>query len=513
MQFLSQSYAALLTKLNAICQLKRCQSILSYDQMVFMPKNSQTASERGAQLSALAELIHEKSTDKEIMNLIQQAKKDLLALEDNGTTTSLEDEARVLEIETKSFLELERVPASLAAKRAALSSKAHQAWATARTNNDFPSFEPVLKDCFQTAMEIADAKRGGEETTLYNQMLEEYETGMPVERIDEIFQRIQESLVPLISKVLASPYKPCTKPLHGHFPVEKQKEMGQKIVKAIGFHEDFGRIDVSVHPFTSSSSTYDVRITSRFSENEWKEGLIGTIHEAGHAIYEQNLKPSVLQIDSALSMGTHESQSLFWERHIGKSKEFWQWATPLLKASFEEEFESYSPEDFYEAINGVSPGFIRVEADELTYPLHVIVRYHIEKDVVDGKLDVKDIPKRWNDDMASFLNVVVPSDTLGCLQDVHWSAMAIGYFPTYLIGSSTAAQLAHYCAKDIPDMKELVAKGEFSTIREWLTDKVHCHGMRYKSLDDLLEAQLGEKLNPQYFIDYITDKYTTIYRC
>ena len=227
------------------------------------------------------------------------------------------------------------------------------------------------------------------------------------------------------------------------------------------------------------------------------------------AIYEQNLKPSALRIDSALSMGTHESQSLFWERHVGKSKEFWKWATPILKEAFED--FNYNPEEVYAAVNSVSRGFIRVEADELTYPLHVILRYQIEKDVVEGKLDVKDIPKRWNEDMKSLLDVDVPSDTLGCLQDVHWSALAIGYFPTYLIGSSTAAQLAHYCRKDIPEMNELVEKGEFSKIREWLTDKIHRHGMRYESLDKLLEAQVGEKLNPKYFIDYITEKYMDIY--
>jgi Zn-dependent M32 family carboxypeptidase len=211
-------------------------------------------------------------------------------------------------------------------------------------------------------------------------------------------------------------------------------------------------------------------------------------------------------------MGAHESQSLFWERHVGKSKEFWQYATPILRDAFGEHFSSYSPNDIYEAINSVNPGLIRVEADELTYPLHVILRYRIEKDIVDGTFDVMDIPQRWKEDMASFLQVDVPNDKMGCLQDVHWSALAIGYFPTYLLGSSTAAQLEYYCRKDIPEMSQLIEKGEFSKIREWLTEKIHRHGRRYKSLDELLEAQLGEKLNPQYFIDYLIKKYTDIYK-
>jgi carboxypeptidase Taq len=290
MKFVSDSYASLLTKLNAICQLKRCQSVLTYDQMVFMPKNPQTAAERGAQLSALAGLIHEKSTDKDILRLIEKSMEDLqqAKIDNNKDTTCTDllfsDESRVLELERKTFWEMERVPTALAEKRAALSAKAHQVWATARQKDDFPLFAPVLSECFQTSKELAVAKRGDDETkTLYNQMLDEFEPGMAVDRIDEIFQQIRDALVPFISKVLSSPYKPSTKLLKdGKFPIEKQKEVGKKIVEAMGFKEEFGRIDVSVHPFTSSSSPYDVRITSRFSEDEWKEGLTATIHEAGH---------------------------------------------------------------------------------------------------------------------------------------------------------------------------------------------------------------------------------------
>jgi carboxypeptidase Taq len=296
MKLVSDSYATLVTKLNAICQLKRCQSVLNYDQMVFMPKNPQTAAERGAQLSALAGLIHEKSTDKEILRLIEKSMEDLQQAKienkvNNGNTCTADllfsDESRVLELEAKTFLEMERVPAALAEKRAALSAKAHQVWATARQNDDFSSFAPVLSECFQTSKELAIAKRGDDETkTLYNQMLDEFEPGMAVDRIDEIFQQIRDALVPFISKVLSSPYKPSTNSLRdSKFPIEKQKEVGKKIVEAMGFKEEFGRMDVSVHPFTSSSSPYDVRITSRFSEDEWKDGLTATIHEAGHGTY------------------------------------------------------------------------------------------------------------------------------------------------------------------------------------------------------------------------------------
>jgi carboxypeptidase Taq len=268
---------------------------------------------------------------------------------------------------------------------------------------------------------------------------------------------------------------------------------------------------VSVHPFTTSFGSADVRITSRFSDKEWYQGLAGTIHEGGHAMYEQNLGSSGLEIDEFLSMGTHESQSLFWERHVGLSRPFWNYATPLLQKAFGE--FSFSSEEVYGAVNAVTPSLIRVEADELTYPLHVILRYQLERDVVEGRLDVSDIPQRWKDSMKELLNVDVPNDTNGCLQDVHWSGLAIGYFPTYLIGSATAAQLAHYCRKDIPDFDEKVEGGEFAEIKEWLTSKIHRHGRRYKSLDELLQAQVGEPLNPKYFIQYLTDKYTELYKC
>ena len=319
----------------------------------------------------------------------------------------------------------------------------------------------------------------------------------------------------MIANILDSGGAPSTDPLRAgkdadEFPIEQQKELSRRIVTAIGFNETIGRIDVSVHPFTTSFSPNDVRITSRFRDDEWYQGLAGTIHEGGHAIYEQQLPSSALSIDTALSMGTHESQSLFWERHVGLSKPFWKWATPQLQELFDD-FE-YSAEEVYGAVNAVSRSLIRVEADELTYPLHVILRYNIEKDVIQGNLDVKEIPTRWNKDMKNLLNVDVPSDDVGCLQDVHWSGLAFGYFPTYLIGSATAAQLAHYCRVDFPDMDHKMERGEFADIREWLSNKVHSHGRRYKSLDAMLEDQLGEKLNPKYFIEYLTEKYSDLYQ-
>lgn len=508
----SPAYRALLSKLQTITQLERVKSVLNYDQLVFMPPDASV--DRGAQMSALAALIHEKTTDQDLQQVMQAAAEELAAIdsvENDNSHSSIKDAKRLLELELQKLQENQRLSPQLAAKVAELGSAAYTAWVQAKTQNDFANFAPVLKECFETSMEVSRAKKGDKDITLYTQMLDEYEMGMSQTRIDDIFSEVQAALVPLIANVLASNHKPSTDPLHGTFDIDSQKALCEDIVTKMGYDKKSGRIDVSVHPFTTSFSPNDVRITSRYRMDEWYQGMAAMIHESGHAMYEQNLGNSATSIDTALSMGTHESQSLFWERHVGLGLPFWKWATPLLQDKFPDQFAGTSPEDIYGAVNAVSPSLIRVEADELTYPLHVIMRYGIEKDVIGGNLEVQDIPDRWKQDMKSMLDVDVPDDTRGCLQDIHWASLAFGYFPTYLIGSVTAAQLAHYCRKDLP-MDELIEKGEFSEIKQWLTAKIHRHGKRYQSLDALLEDEIGERLNPKYFIQYLQDKYTDLYK-
>ena len=508
-----------------------------------MAQSDRASLARGKQMAVLATITHEKSTDTEIGTLIDKAMEDLNELSSSTSSSSCDEEAinngkdggggnvkisneelttakRILELEKAEYTKRVCIPSELAGRKAKLEAAANQAWVQARENNDFHSFAPALKDCFDTAAEIASLQRGNDENkkSLYSQMLDEFEMGMPAERIDVLFDEVQSALVPFIAKIRSSAgNQPSLAPLSGRkFNIDAQKEACRTIVNSIGFDEGHGRIDVSVHPFTMSLSGSDVRITSRFTDDGWYQGLMGTIHEGGHAMYEQNLQDSDLTVDTALSMGVHESQSLFWERHVGKSKAFYKWAQPILKDAFEKDGQedfSFSAEELYAAVNAVDfTNLIRVEADELTYPLHVILRYNIERDVVSGDLDVNDIPKRWNADMKKLLDIDVPDDTRGCLQDIHWSFLAIGYFPTYLIGALMAAQLAHYCEQDIPDMNAKIEHGEFEEIRKWLTSKIHKHGKRYKSLDDMLVSQIGEPLNTKYFIDNLTKKYTELYK-
>jgi carboxypeptidase Taq len=498
------AYEQLTAKLRAISSLQQCQALLNYDRMVFMPHAPEAAQARGAQLSALASVVHEKTTDKALMQLLEAAEKDVP--KDDVYAP------RLLELTRKTLEETARVPAELAARKAEHGALAHGAWAKARESEDFASFVPALTTCFEIAKEEASAQRIDDSLTLYDQMLDHFETGMKMERINEVFGEIETALVPLLERVRKSESKPSTAPLEGTFDIDVQKKICKEVVSQLGFDESRGRIDVAVHPFTSSASPADVRITSRFSDNEWQMGLLATIHEGGHAMYEQSLGKSGLEIDQALSMGMHESQSLFWERMVGKSLSFWKWVTPKLNEAFDS-FE-YTPEQLYGAVNAIKPdNCIRVDADELTYPLHVLLRYRLEKEIIAGTLEVEEIPAKWNALMKELLGVDVPNDSQGCLQDIHWSAFAIGYFATYLLGSSTAAQLAFYCEKDIPDMYHLIETGQFQPLKAWLNDKVHKHGKRYKSLDELLEAQVGERLNPKYFIDYLEAKYSKLYNC
>jgi carboxypeptidase Taq len=418
-----KSYDELVNILQGITHLSNVEAVLGYDQMVFMPQTDDAASERGKQSAALAAVIHEKSIDPKIGDLLAE-------IEAQQDGSSSDDHRRVVELARKAYDKKVKIPTSLASQRASLSSEAYNVWAKARAADDFSQFEDILGQGIAVAKETTakiqteEDKQAGK--SLYATMLDDFEVGMDPVRIDSIFQEIQDALVPLIAKVLGDDATaPNTDPLQGNFPIDQQEALSKQLVRAIGFDDTRGRIDVSVHPFSSGISKHDVRITSRFRTDEWYQGLAGSMHEGGHAMYEQNVGGSGLPIDSALSMGMHESQSLFWERHVGLSKPFWKYATPIVQ---EHLGLSNTEEELYAAVNAAKRSLIRVEADELTYPLHVILRYNIERDFVEGRLEVKDIPNKWNEGLKAFLNVDVPSDAQGCLQDVHWSMLVYGYF-------------------------------------------------------------------------------------
>jgi carboxypeptidase Taq len=410
-----------------------------------------------------------------------------------------------------------KVPKELIEKSSKLSSDAYHIWVDARKNNEWNKFAPFLRQWLDLRKQISQYITPSS-SNLYNTCIDEYEPGLNCERIDQIFSLVKENLIPLIQKierakdngrVIDNKFLTSSE---GLFDVTKQEQLSRSIAAQIGFDFQSGRLDVSVHPFTISPTPgYDVRITTRYSPNEFFQGLAATIHEAGHALYEANLpsgEHANLPISNALSMGVHESQSLFWERHVALSKTFFKKHWGEIKHTFPHLSDSITYNDMYLAANTVRPIFIRTESDEVTYPLHVILRYEIEKGLFDGSISVDELPMVWNNKMREYLGICPPTDSEGVLQDVHWTSGSFGYFPTYLLGSIMAAQLA---AK-LPNFERLLEASDYKQIKNYLTEKIHKRGSVDLNADKLLEYATGEPLNPKYFIDYLTKKYSEIYQ-
>ena len=498
------AFDQLASKLQQITRLQRLSAIANWDQLVMMPDSEANHAERGAQLAALASVIHSQATSEDMGLLIDQAKAE-------GTPPDARD-AAVLREAARDYERQKMLSAELAERQAALSSEAYGVWAKAREANDFEAFAPTLAKCFATAREVAECRSPGGDA--YDESLQEFERGMSGDRIDGIFAAARERLAPLLRACLDSPTQPSTAPLRSTdgaapFPVEKQRELSSTIVGALGLAMQSNcRLDLSVHPFSTSFGPGDVRITTRFDTNEWYQGLAGSIHEAGHSMYEAGLRPSALPVDRAVSMGVHESQSLFWERHIGLSRPFWSWAGPQVRESLG---VTASDDELYAACNAVSPeSLIRVEADELSYPMHVILRFEIERALLRGELEVADVPAKWNAAMSELLGATPPpTHRAACRTCTGRRSRSATSF--VLLGAMMAAQLDHHARLALPDMDDLIARGEFAPILAWLREKVHDKGVVHPSMDELLLSAVGEPLEPRYFIEHLERKYSALY--
>ena len=460
------------------------------------------ADSRAKQMGVLAGIIHEKSTDPAIGELLDN-------LNQENSFNSFErcyiDEARRdYEMETK-------VPKSLVMELAELSSKGHQVWVKARSENRFSDFAPVLSQLIELKKRWAEYVSPN--LHAYDANIDVYERGMKTDDITPVFERLKSELIPLIREIQASDYKPDSAFLSGDFSVDKQEALGRAISEEMGFAFDRGRMDVSVHPFCGGSHPTDVRITTRYRTDNFIESLYAVIHETGHGLYEQGRMKEGrdLPASEALTMGVHESQSLFWERMIAQNRPFCKRYFPLITKTFPENFNGVSVDQFYEAVNTSQPSFIRVEADEVTYPMHVILRYEIEKGLFDGSIEVKTLPELWNSKMKEYLGVEPPTDTLGVLQDTHWSGGAFGYFPSYTLGAIYASQFYQTLIDEKPDLGKEIESGNLATIREWLNQKIHQKG-RLLSVPELIKEVTGDNLNPTVFLNYVKTKYRTIYR-
>jgi len=478
-------------------------SILNWDMRTKAPRKG---------MDARSELIGVLSGEHFKLSTSAELEEHLQALSEPATYASLDPvtQAMVREVK-KEYERSKKLPADRFQEFVVLTAQAGTVWEDARATNDFALFRPYLEKIVQFTLEFIDY--WGHEGNKYDTLLDMYEPGMKSAQLDTIFATLREKTVGLVAAIAQSPNKPDTSFLTKAFDEGEQEAFSRFILEKIGYDFQAGRLDRSVHPFCTSFAPGDVRITTRFDPNDFRVALFGCIHEAGHAIYEQNIHPDLqgTPLCDGTSMGIHESQSRFWENMVGRSKRFWTHFYPELLKRFPVQFAGVNVEQFYRAVNQVTPSLIRVEADELTYNLHIMIRYEIEKGLIDQTIEVGDLPAIWNSKMQEYLGIVPPNDKEGVLQDVHWSGGSFGYFPTYSLGNVYAAQIAHTMQQQIKDYDQLVENGEFAPIREWLKEKIHQHG-KLKSPGELLQDITGESTNATYLMNYLENKYKEIYQ-
>lgn len=499
---MGQHLDALKAHLAEIVNLEHAAAVLAWDQQTYMPPGGTEA--RAAQLQTLSRIRHEMFVSDTTARLLQNA-----ALEIDGSDYD-SDEASLIRVVRQDYEELIKVPAELVAEIAKETALAHEVWAQARANNDFRSFEPSLQKIIELTVRLAESL--GYEDHPYDALLNQYERGITTQRVSEIFDGHRDELIRLIADITANADRVSDDVLHQEFDIEKQRAFGLEIVKAYGYDLNRGRQDEAVHPFCTNFSRNDVRITTRFRPDWLNPALFGTMHEAGHAMYEQGVAESLegTPLGTDTSLGVHESQSRMWENIVGRSKGFWSWALPRLQEVFPDQLANVDLDTFYRAINKVQRSFIRVEADEATYNLHIMLRFELEKDLVSGKLPVANLPKEWNDRFEAYFGIAPPTDTLGVLQDVHWSSGLIGYFPTYALGNLLSVQYYNQAVKDRPSIPDDIASGRFDTLRTWLNENIHRHGRKFTS-DELTRRVTGESIQSRDYIAYLKAKYSEVY--
>ncbi len=482
-----------------IMRLKYIFNVLDYDQQVFMPKGSVKG--RAEQRALIQGLIHDKIISKKTLDLINSVEKE--------TNLNLIDSA-ILREAKREYEQAIKLPNELVTKIAKTASLGHQAWEKAREKNDYKLFEPILKQIID--LQIEKAEKLATHPSRYSTMIDLYEPGATFEWIDGIFKNLKNHLIRILKKLENSSYKPDNSILKRQYDKERQWEFSLELVKDLNFNFDIGRQDISAHPFTSSLAFKDVRITTRIWENFLPACILGAIHECGHALYEMNLMEEInsTNLASGTSMGIHEAMSRMYENILGRSKEFWNKWYHRLQTYFPENLNNYPEEEFYRALNTVKPSFIRVEADEVTYGLHIILRFEIEKMILENNLPVNELPSVWNEKMTELLGITPPNDALGVLQDVHWSEGFFGYFPSYSLGNLYASQIYSHAKNRITALSDQIQEGNYQPLFSYLKENVFQYGKIYRPRDLLIKIT-KEDLDPLYFIKYLEDKFLPIY--
>lgn len=485
--------------------LNGISSHLDWDQETYMPTGA--AGIRAEQLKTMAGLIHREKTSKKFARALGKF-VDIPTgkILENGLSPA--QKAAIKEWR-RDYIKDTALPAKFVEDFAKLTSESILAWRSAKQESDFKRFAPYLEKIVKFSRKKADYL--GYKDHPYDALLDCYEPEMTTAEIAPMFTLLRNALVPMIKMI--STQSIDDKMLFGEWDKVKQMEFSNKILNTIGYDMNKGRVDFSSHPFSSSSHPTDSRITTRIHPTSLMSNIFVILHEAGHALYAMGLSEDLYgtPLGNARSMGVHESQSRWWETLIGLSKPFWQYFLPLLKDTFKGKLDHITLDDFYRAINKVEPSFIRVEADEMTYPLHVILRFELEKGLIEGSLKASDVPELWNAKMEQFLGIIPSNNREGCLQDIHWAMGGFGYFPTYILGNVYAAQLFAAFAKEHPDWEKRVAAGDFSSITAWLHDKIHQHGRRFTT-HELMQQATGQAITPEPYLEYLRNKYGKIYK-
>jgi carboxypeptidase Taq len=487
------------THLGEIHDLTMASSILEWDQETQMPPGGATA--RAAQLATLAKFSHERfvsnTTEKLLVNLEQ------VSFEYDS------DEAALLRLTRREFERSSKLPSEFVAEQSRSKAISLGVWREARKTNDFKTFAPHLEQMYALAQRRADYLGFAEHP--YDALLDDYEPGLTARVVETTFADLRDQTVPLVKAIAAKGPATDYGILTRECDEATQQTFGLEVAQAFGYDLTRGRLDRAAHPFETAFSRDDVRITTRYDRHYFPMALFGTLHETGHALYELGTAPELARtrLAQGTSLGVHESQSRMWENLVGRSRAFWTHWYPRFVAHFPQ-FGDVSPEEIYKAVNRVQPSLIRVEADEITYNLHVMLRFELEKAMLEGSLNVSDLPEAWNAKMQSYLGITPPDDARGVMQDIHWSMGLIGYFPTYTLGNILSVQLLEAAQTKLGDLNTMFSQGEYAPLLGWLRENIHRHGKKYKP-DELIKRATGSSITAKPYVAYLKNKFGEIY--
>lgn len=502
-QKLQKTYTQLCEHVQQTAMLSGVEELLQWDECTKMPPAA--GPYRAEQVALVAGMLHQRRTDPVLGEWLSELVDSPLASDPHSDFgTNIRQIAREYEKKT-------RLPQKLVEELSRTSVLAQQTWAEARKADDFDSFAPMLEKTFELKRQEAAAL--GFEDTPYDPLLDDYESGESTATVAQVLGDLREAIVPLVQKIVGSEHQPDRKVLEQDFEIAQQEKLGRYVAEKIGYDFNAGRLDTTVHPFCCTPGAGDVRICTRYSIDNFENALFSTIHEVGHALYEQGLvsEEHGLPTGTSVSLGIHESQSRMWENQVAFSRGFWQHFFPVTQQHFPDVLKNNNAEEFYTALNVVRPSLIRVDADEVTYNLHIFVRFELEQALLEDKLTINELPEAWNAKYEEYLGIKPPTNAEGVMQDVHWSAGLVGYFPTYSLGNLYAGQFFAKAEEELGDLQAAFAKGEFAELLAWLRKNIHEAGQRY-SPSQLVERVTGKPLSHEPLLAQLRAKYGELYR-